>query len=188
MNDEQLVQQFQMGQSEAFDELLNRYQSKVLDTCFRYLNNEEEARDAAQEVFVKLYLALPRFKPKARFSTWLYRIAVNHSLNLVRSKKRRGWQRSLSILKNSEMRAYEQSVADESESPEEKMQTLERRLLVRKALATLSEAQRTAVVLHRYEGLSYKEIADVMKTSVSSVESRLFRAKQNLYKILKAHF
>ena len=187
MNDEQLVQQFQSGVDEAFDELLNRYQAKVLSTCFRYLNDKEEARDAAQDVFVKLYYALPTFKPKAKFSTWLYRIAVNHSLNALRSQKKRKWQKSLNDLdENDRIRAV-QIESDASDNPEAKLQSKERLAFVQKALAQLGAEQRTAIILHKFENLSYKEIAAIMGTSVNSVESRLFRAKQNLYKILKAH-
>jgi RNA polymerase sigma factor (sigma-70 family) len=188
MNDEQLVEQFQNGNKEVFDELLNRYQVKVVNTCFRYLNDKEDARDAAQDIFIKLYFALPKFKPKAQFSTWLYRIAVNHSLNMLRSKKRKQWQQAMTTLGKKDLRHTNQIKSDATEDPEANLQSKEQSALVQNALAQLSTAQRTAVILHRFEGLSYKEIAAVMETSVSSVESRIFRAKQNLYKLLKVHF
>lgn len=183
MHDEQLVIQFQHGEKQAFDELVRRYQDKVLNTCFRFIGREDDARDAVQDIFIKVYHALDSFKPKATFSTWLYRIAVNHSLNVVRSQKRRSWLKSFS------MTGQDQNeiglVADPSKNPHKKLEQDERAALVQQALEKLNEEQRVAVILHRFEGLSYKEIAEVMHTSVSSVESRLFRARQNLAKLLK---
>ena len=188
MNDEQLVEQFQNGETKAFDELVRRYQNHVLNTCFRYLNNKDEAQDAAQEIFVKLYHALPKFKPRAKFSTWLYRIVVNHSLNMKRSKKRRDWIQSMGGLKKDDVAQVNLVQAPGSETPEARLQAQERLEIVQHALNKLNHAQRTAVILHRFEELSYKEIASVMGASVSSVESLIFRAKKNLYKILKSHF
>ncbi len=181
MNDEQLVKQFQTGDKQAFDELVRRYQPKVLNTCFRFIGREDDARDATQDIFIKVYHALYSFKPKAKFSTWLYRIAVNHSLNVVRSHKRRWWMKSLSFA----TAEHEIGIVAERTNPHVKMEQDERAVLVRRALEKLSREQRVAVILHRFDGLSYKEIAEVMNTSVSSVESRLFRARLNLVKHLK---
>ena len=181
MNDEQLVKQFQSGDQQAFDEILRRYQDKVLNTCFRFLAREDDARDATQDIFIKVYHALPSFKPKAKFSTWLYRIAVNHSLNVVRSNKRRLWMKSFSMATDQN----ELGIIANGKDPHTKMERDERAALVQRALEKLNQEQRVAVILHRFEGLSYKEVAEVMNTSVSSVESRLFRARQKLANLLK---
>ncbi len=181
MNDEQLVQQFQNGDTSSFDELVLRYQDKVLNTCFRFIGREDDARDATQDIFIKVFGALETFKPKAKFSTWLYRIAVNHSLNVVRSQKRRTWLQSFSAIGEEKKIGI---VAD-GKDPHKKMERQERADLVQRALNKLNQEQRVTLVLHRFEGLSYKEIAQVMNTSVSAVESRLFRARQNLAKLLK---
>jgi RNA polymerase sigma-70 factor (ECF subfamily) len=181
MNDEQLVKQFQSGDRQAFDELLLRYQDKVLNTCFRFIAREEDARDATQDIFIKVYHALHSFKPKATFSTWLYRIAVNHSLNIVRSNKRRAWLKSFSMAAD----PNELYIIADAKDPHTKMEHDEQAALVQRALKKLNQEQRVAIILHRFEGLSYKEIAEVMNTSVSSVESRLFRARQKLARFLK---
>ena len=183
MNDEQLVEQFKNGHRDAFDKLVLRYQDKVLNTCFRFIGNTEEARDATQDIFIKVYHALAQFKPKASFSTWLYRIAVNHSLNVLRSKKRRSWLRNFSAFGSEP--AEIGLLADFSNHPQHVLEKEERSALLHKALNQLGEGQRAAIILSRFEGLSYKEIADVLNTSVSSVESRLFRARQKLAIILK---
>ncbi|MBN1560254.1 sigma-70 family RNA polymerase sigma factor [candidate division KSB1 bacterium] len=177
MDDEQLVEQFRHGQLHVFDELVLRYQDRVLNTCFRLIGNEEEARDAAQDIFIKVYHALASFKPQASFSTWLYRIAANHALNVARSRKRRSRIRSFTA---------EIALIADAKNPHSALEKEERAHLVREALNQLGESQKTIVVLHRFEGLSYKEIADIMNISVSSVESRLFRARQKLAKILKS--
>ncbi|MBN1479622.1 sigma-70 family RNA polymerase sigma factor [candidate division KSB1 bacterium] len=183
MKDEQLVTAFQHGERDAFDKLVLRYQDKVLNTCFRFLGDADEAHDATQDIFIKVYRALDRFKPRAKFSTWLYRIAVNHSLNLVRSKKRRSRLRTFSLL------GAEQSqiglIVDHAAHPDSRIEKKERSECVHRALEKLNEEQRIAIILHRFEDLSYKEIATIMNTSVSSVESRLFRARQKLAKLLQ---
>ena len=188
MNDERLVQEFKNGNIDAFEELLNRYQPKVLNTCFRYLNDIEEARDATQDIFIKVYHALPRFKPRAKVSTWLYRIAVNHALNVQRSKKKGRFLQKVNSLSREDMKQIQQFPTEVEDNGDAAVQTQERLQLVQSALQKLGDAQRTAVILHRFEGLSYKEIAQVMSTSVSAVESLLFRAKQNLHKLLKPYF
>lgn len=182
MKDEQLIAAFQDGDRAAFDKLVLRYQDKVLNTCFRFLGNADEAYDATQDIFIKVYHALDRFKPKASFSTWLYRIAVNHSLNTVRSQKRR--------LKLTAFSLYGADCtkiglpADDSAHPHNRIETEERTECLQRALNQLNREQRTTLILHRYEGLSYKDIAAIMHTSISSVESRLFRARQKLAEIL----
>lgn len=183
MKDEQLVKQFQAGDHRSFDELMLRYQEKVLNTCFRFVGDEDDARDATQDIFVKVYRALDAFKPKAKFSTWLYRIAVNHSLNVLRSKKRRAWIKRLSL--NAGDQHEIGLIPDHANNPENAMDREEKFKRVHQMLDSLKEEQRVAIILHQFEGLSYKEIAAVMNISVSAVESRIFRARQKLAKLLK---
>lgn len=177
MDDEQLVGQFQRGQLHVFDELVLRYQDRILNTCFRFIGDAEEARDAAQDIFVKVYGALADFKPRASFSTWLYRIAVNHSLNVARRRRRAS---------SAPVDTAEIALLADPKNPHSILEREEMALLVHKALSRLGENQRVVLVLHRFEGLSYQEIASIMRISVSSVESRLFRARQKLAKILKS--
>ncbi len=182
MTDEQLVQQFQYGEQDRFDDLVRRYQDRVLNTCYRYLGDKENARDAAQEVFIKIFYALDSFKPKARVSTWIYRICFNHCLNVIRARKRRRW---LFFSQQLEDTGAVILMQDEGNNPEQQIQDSERAKVVQRALSKLSSSQQTAVILHRYQELSYKEIADVMNTSVNAVESLLHRAKKKLAILLK---
>lgn len=184
MTDEQLVQQYQSGEHSSFDELVRRYQHKIFRVCCRLLSSPYDADDAAQEVFVKAYHALNRFKADARFSTWLYKIAVNHSFNMLRSHRRKQRLKFFSELSQDDFYRVHQ-INDDEQHPQQRMERLEQTQRVQKALMNLKEEQRTVIILHRYQELSYQEIADVLGISVSSVESRLFRAKQKLALLLR---
>lgn len=183
MQDEELIRQFQNGDEQAFDELVRRYQGQVHNTCYRFLNDVQDSRDAAQDIFIKVYAASRQFRPEAKFSTWLYRVMINHCLNVLRSRKRRQW---LSTFTSRENRGNldHLSVADAGGNPASDLEKAERTRAVRKAINSLNSEQKTTVILHRYQGLSYQEIADIMQTSVASVESRLHRAKLALGRML----
>jgi RNA polymerase sigma-70 factor, ECF subfamily len=174
-SDQDLIGRFQSGDEHAFDELVIRHQAVVLQFCHRFLNSTEDARDASQDIFIKVYQSAHLFQPHARFSTWLYRICVNECLNRIRSRKRRKWQRLFSLEDD-----YANQVVDPTDNPLQSLEKMERMDQVRLALNALPEEQRTAVILHRYEGLSYQEIAQITSSSVAAVESRLHRAKKNL--------
>jgi len=186
MQDEEIVEKFQNGDRSVFDHLIDRYHQPVARTCFRFLGHKEDAEDAAQEVFVKVYQSLNRFRPDAKFSTWLYRIAVNHCLNVQRSRKRKALFQSLNPFKEND--SSQSSALNDLNRPDKNMEQNERAMMVKNAIDALPKSQRTALILRRYEGLSYKEIANVMGTSIASVESRLHRAKANLYKTLKQYY
>ena len=184
-SDEELMARVVEGDRVAFDRLVRRYYRKVYATCFRLLNSREEAEDAVQDVFLKVYRNAASFKLDLRFSTWVYRVAVNDCLNRLRWKKKRRWLSLDSLVKKSEDGEEGTRLGDLVEQksaarPDEDLLRAERAEAVRRAIASLPEQQRVAVILHRYEGLSYKEIAEVMGTSVSSVEARLHRAKLSL--------
>jgi len=181
MRDDELVLQFQQGDEHAFDLLVKRYEKTVGRGCFRFLNNVEDARDAAQDIFIKIYYGLHQFKPNAKFSTWLYRIMVNHCLNEIRARKRRSWLSKFTKDRDD----FVEPPLPEDETPVGEMEMLERKAAVEAAISALDEKLRTAVILHKYQGLSYKEIADVQKISLSAVESRIHRAKKKLAILLK---
>jgi len=183
-DDNELVRQFHSGKSVAFEQLTERYHTYILNTCFSFLHDENDAKDAAQDIFIKVYFALNKFKPDAKFSTWLYRIAVNHCLNVLRSRKRKKWLLVFSKY-SGDFNETINNVQDHKNNPEQQFESQEQQEAINRALDSLSESSRTAVILHRYQGLSYKEIAAVMDTSVSSVESILFRAKKKLAGLLK---
>jgi RNA polymerase sigma-70 factor (ECF subfamily) len=160
------------GDADAFEELVRKYERRVLSTAYRYLGDRAAAEDVAQEIFLKVWCRARSFKGKSSFSTWLYRIAVNHCLNF-RAKRRRRRAEPL-----------DERVADARPGPAERQEREARSRLVREAIAGLPRKQRMALILSKFEGHSYKEIAHIMDVSLASVESLIFRAKQNLKKTL----
>lgn len=181
MQDTDLMLRVRAGEDSAFREIVERYQEKIIGLCFRYVGNQIDAEELAQEVFIRLYKAAPTYEVKGKLSTFLYRIAVNLSLNAVRDRKRKQWL-SLDRLKSF---SVDHTPSEEAGQPDIIFERLEIQQSVRKAIDSLPEGQRTAVILKRYQGMSYEEIAGVMNCSVSSVEARLHRAKQTLKRKLK---
>ena len=163
------------GDEGAFEELVRRHTRTVLNLIYRYVGDASLADDVAQEVFVKVYRFRDRYEPKARFSTWLYRITVNHCLNEIRSRRNRP---------TASAPAEELLEQPEGVSPDERMRRMELREAVRAALDALPSNQRMAVLLARYEELSYTEIAATLGLSLEAVKSLLFRAKENLQQSL----
>ncbi|MGB7062930.1 MAG: sigma-70 family RNA polymerase sigma factor [Candidatus Zixiibacteriota bacterium] len=184
MNDAELIQKIAAKDHAAFKALVDRYQGLVVNTCYGLLGNRQDAEDVAQEVFLQVYKSAGEFRREAKLSTWLYRIAVNRSLNFLRDKKRSGWLRSLSSLLEGEHQRVVELPASNSDQPDVALEKKERNVVVQKAIDSLPEKQRTAFVLHKYEGLSYQEIAGIMHRSLSSVESLIHRAKSNLQREL----
>jgi RNA polymerase sigma-70 factor (ECF subfamily) len=157
----------------------------VLNLCLRFAGNKADAEDLAQEVFIRIFQAAPKYEIKAAFTTWVYRIAVNLCLNHQRRKKILQFF-SLNH-KQSPNRQFDDRQPENpaSENPDIEFERKELQQLVQQAIQSLPENQRTAIILHRYHDLSYQEIAAVLDTTVSAVESRLHRAKENLKKRLK---
>ncbi len=184
MTDDELIQKIAAKDHGAFKALFDRYETLVLNTCYHLLGNRQDAEDVAQEVFFQVYKSAKEFRGEAKISTWLYRIAVNRSLNFIRDKKRSGWLRNLSSLLEGEQQKASDVPASNSDRPDMALEEKERSAIVQKVIDSLPEKQRTAFVLHKYEGLSYEEIAEISKHSLSSVESLIHRAKLNLQKQL----
>lgn len=180
MTDEELVRKIIDGDHLAFKRLVDRYQHLVINTCYNLIGNRQDAEDVAQEVFFQVYKSAEKFRREAKLSTWLYRIAVNRSLNFIRDNKRFRWLESLtSILEGENQRVSDVPTSD-SDRPDIALEKKERDALVQRAIDSLPAKQRAAFVLHKYEGLSYQEIAEILERSLSSVESLIHRAKSNL--------
>lgn len=158
------------GDADAFEALVKKYERRVLSTAFRYLGEATAAEDAAQEIFLKVWRNAKRFRGKSSFSTWLYRIVVNHCLN-AKAKRR-------------EILPLNEAVAEEGPNVEERYEKKRTARVVREAVDGLPGKQRMALVLSKFDGRSYKEIAEIMGVSLSSVESLIYRAKRNLRKKL----
>lgn len=181
--DQQLTEQLKSGNEGAFRSLVASYQDKVVNTCYGFLHDEDDAKDAAQEVFMEIHRSVSQFKGESKLSTWIYRIAVTKSLEHIRKrdrKKRFGFLRGLLGTETEPDELENKSVP----KPDENLENDERKKVLLKHVHELNESQRTAIVMLYFEELSYQEIADVMQTSISSVESLLFRARQNLKKKL----
>jgi RNA polymerase sigma-70 factor, ECF subfamily len=174
MDEKELIRLSQEGSGEAFGELVERYQSKVLRLASSWTQDRTAADDLAQEIFVKAFFSLPKFKSESEFGTWLYRVALNHIKDYLRKNKKRSREISLEALGGIDL-AAENEVSLEKGQTEEK-----RRALVQAALQRLPEKHRIVLTLRDIQGLSYEEIARILGLSPGTVDSRLFRARKKL--------
>ncbi|MBN2366004.1 MAG: RNA polymerase sigma factor [Calditrichaeota bacterium] len=180
LNDLEIIRKVLQGNLDAYKMIVDRYSDFILNLCYRHLYSQPEAEDATQDVFIKAYNNLSQWEPRAQFKTWLYRIAINHCLNMVRRKKLIHFQSM-----NSPDFIEDISMAAREKSAESGIIDHQKEKFLQKILYELPEKQRTVLLLYFYQELSYREIAETLKISLSSVESRLFRAKKALAKILK---
>lgn len=181
MTDEELVKLIKKGNKSAFDDLVNRYSSRVVNIAYSLLSDREDSLDAAQEIFIKVYKNISTFRGESSVSTWIYRITKNVCTDFLR--KRKAVVISLDDEKDDEQKL---EIADESSSPEEVFERKEKITLVRNAIAALDENQRMVITLFDINGLSYDEIASVLRCPIGTVKSRLYRARDSLRKILSA--
>jgi len=168
--DEELVAAFQAGDIAAFDTLVGRWDRKIQGVIFRLVGSHEEARDVSQETFLKAYRALGTFKKEARFSSWLYQIAVNATRDRLRRRRRR---MDLSLEDVDE--SAESALRDASPSAFELLESGDLSRMVAAAMAALSDEQREVVILKEYQGLTFPEIADALDVPLSTVKTRLYR-------------
>ena len=178
--DNQLMQKAGSGDRTAFKQLVQKHQRTVTGIIYRYTGNHNEVEDLAQDIFLKIYKAANSYVPRAQFKTWLYKVVANHCLNFFRSQKRKPFISSLDQSLAEEYNPHIQRTEEQQKQPELILQQQELHTALKSALSELPERQRMAIILHRFEGLSYKEIATVMGSSLSSVESLIFRAMNNL--------
>jgi RNA polymerase sigma-70 factor (ECF subfamily) len=165
------------GDASAFDVLVVRHQKSVQRVCYRFTGNSEDAADLTQEVFVKAYRSLPKFRGTSAFSTWLYRIAVNACLSFKASRKNRveEWDE-------------DHDIAAEGPSAEESLDAALNAETVRAALDTLPEKQRVTVIMKVLEERTHAEVAEILGSNVGTVKANLFFAIRNLRKQLAAPF
>lgn len=178
--DAALMLSFQAGDDDAFGALVRRYQGRLVSLAMRYLGSLADAEDLAQEVFLRVYRARESYQPSARFSTWVYRITVNASLNHIRGRKvRRGISAEMpSTGPDGEGRP---EFADESApSPPAELEKGELTRVVREIVEGLPDRQRIAILLNKYEGLLYEDTAAAMELSIPAVKSLLTRARVNV--------
>ena len=181
----ELIDRLQKGDELAFRFLVETYQRQVFTTVLALIQNMEEAEDVAQEVFVEVYETVHRFRGEARLSTWLYRLATSNALKAIQKRKAQKRFAFLSSLfgDNNEVVHHPPDFHHPGVALEDK----EQMQLLFRAIARLPDKQKVAFTLHHVDGLSYQEIAEVMQTTLSSVESLIHRAKQNLKKQLQGY-
>ena len=174
-----LVNRARRGDLHAYDELVKRYQERIYATIYHMTSNHEDANDLAQEAFIKAYSALKSFKGGSSFYTWLYRIAVNKTINFLKQRKNKFHLSLNDIDFNAEHDPDLMAlISDKTPTRDVALSELQKKL--NEALLTLSEPHRMVVVLHDVQGLSHDEIAEIMDCNIGTVRSRLFYARQQM--------
>lgn len=164
--------------------IVDQYQDLVLNTCYYMLHNRQDAEDVSQEVFIQVYKSIDSFRHEAKLSTWLYRIAINRSLNFIRDHRKSKLLLAVGFLFGDEPGQLIEISAPDSCRPDIALEDQETRQVIQKALDSLPAKQRAAFILHKYERLSHQETAEILNCSVSSVESLIHRARTGLQKRL----
>jgi len=174
--DAELVKRVQRGDKRAFDILVIKYQSKILSIVSRFISDNAEINDVAQDAFIKAYRALPNFRGESAFYTWLYRIAINTAKNYLTARGRRP---PASDIDSQDAESYGVGVAlRENASPERLMMRDQLKEVIFNTIDDLPDDLKTAITLREIEGLSYEEIAESMDCPVGTVRSRIFRARE----------
>ncbi len=178
-----LVRRAQGGNLEAYDELIKRYQERIYATVYHMTSNHEDANDLAQDSFIKAFQALKSFKGGSSFYTWLYRIAVNKTINFLKQRKNRVHMSLNDLDFNTENNPDLVALISEK-TPRREAGLNELQEKLNAAMLRLSEPHRLVVVLHDVQGLSHEEVAKVMECNIGTVRSRLFYARQQLQSLL----
>ena len=187
MEETELINGLKSGDEEAYRLIIERYQSSILNSCFRFVKSKETAEDLTQEVFIEVFKSIHSFKSESKFSTWLYRISVTKSLDLLKSMKRK---KRFAVIKSlfAGDEPEELLLSSDSSNPHEILEEEDRKRVLTWAIESLPENQKVAFTLNKYDEKNYKEIAEILDTTVSSVESLIFRAKTNLKKKLYKYY
>jgi RNA polymerase sigma-70 factor (ECF subfamily) len=179
-----LMERIGAGDHAAFKELVETHQDAVIGTVAKMLGNPSEAEDIAQQVFLRIWRNAKRYRPDAKFTTYLYTITRNLVFNETRRRSRK---KEIPLDSGDPSDSHHEPGDDSHRQPDASLLEAELRIAVDKAIASLPETQRLAVILRRYEDLSYEEIAEVLELSVSAVKSQLFRARSSLREALAGY-
>jgi RNA polymerase sigma-70 factor (ECF subfamily) len=185
LTDAEVMLELRAGNMAAFDVLLAKYRKPIIHFMFRMVHNQAVAEELAQEVFLRIYRSRETYRAEARFSTWLYRIATNLGVNHARDTRHERTASTVYLDEPDSETGTTPDVADSTPSAEAHMLRKERMNAIRQHVLALPERQQTAVLMHKYEGLDYKQIGEVLKLSESATKSLLFRAYQTLREKLK---
>jgi RNA polymerase sigma-70 factor (ECF subfamily) len=185
LSDADVMLELRSGNMAAFDLLLAKYRKPIIHFMFRMVHNQAVAEELAQEVFLRVYRSRETYRAEARFSTWLYRIATNLGVNHARDTRHERSASTVYLDEPDTETGTTPDVADSTPSIETDMLRRERMNAIRQYVLALPERQKTAVLMHKYEGMDYKQIGEVLKLSESATKSLLFRAYQTLREKLK---
>ena len=185
-DESEFINKLRNADEHVFRQLIEEYQDKVFNTCISLVKNAEDADDLTQEVFIEVFKSIHKFKEDSRLSTWIYRIAVNKSLEHLRRMKRKKRTGILTWFNKENQHLSEDTV--DFNHPGVLAENKEQARILFRSIEKLPESQKVAFTLHKLEGLSYDQIAKVMQKSLSSVESLMHRAKTNLRKDLYDYY
>ena len=186
MNQPELIIQLQQGEESAYRKMVEEWQDMVYNTAIGIVQNEQDADDITQEVFIQVHQSISSFKGASRFSTWLYRITISKALDHEKKKKRK---RRFAFIQSLFGQMGEEIIQPpDFDHPGILLENKERAAELFSALKQLPDKQRVTFTLYKLEGLSYQEIAFIMNTSIYAVESLMRRAKDNLRKLLRAYY
>jgi RNA polymerase sigma-70 factor, ECF subfamily len=185
MDDAAIMLELRAGNMAGFDFLIQKYRKPIIHFMYRMVHNQAVAEELAQEVFLRIYRSRETYRAEARFSTWLYRIATNLGVNHARDTRHERAASTIYLDEADSETGTTPDVADTTPSAEANMLRRERLNAIRQHVLALPERQRMAVLMHKYEGMDYKQIGDILKLSESATKSLLFRAYQTLRDKLK---
>jgi len=177
IEDNELIKSAVRGSTTAFEQIVKKYQTQVFNLCLRMLGNEDDAADATQDSFVKVWKSLNTFQFESQFSTWLYKLASHTCLDYLRKRKRR---KEVSMTVEDDDEEHEWDMPDKSPGPDEAYEAKEDKIALSKALDMLEPSQKQIIILRVVNDLSYQQIAEVMGIAEGTVKSRLSRARDNL--------
>lgn len=184
MDELELIEEIKKGNKIAFKDFIDTHKKFVLNICYKFTGNHDDANDIAQEVFIEIYRTIEKFRGDSKISTWLYRIATNRSLNFLRDNKKYSNSESYS----NEPEIFENTTPNSDPNPEQNTLNSERAKIIDKAINSLPEKQKAAFILNKKEYLTSIEISKILGLSVKGVESLIIRAKKNLQKLLIEYY
>ncbi|MFD1014541.1 MULTISPECIES: RNA polymerase sigma factor [Winogradskyella] len=185
MESKEFIQELKSKSPKAYSALLDAYQQKVFSTCISFVPNKEDAEDIAQDVFVEVFNSIGKFKGDSKLSTWIYRITTNKCLEFIRKKNTKKRFAFLQSITGTAVPIDKTNYFTEMNHPGILLENQELSATLFKAINNLPESQKVVFTLHKIDGKSYQEVADITKRSLSSVESIMFRAKKNLKNLLE---
>jgi len=188
LKEAEFIEQLKIKSTKAYSKLLDDFQQKVFSTCISFVPNKEDAQDIAQDVFIEVFKSINKFKGDSKLSTWIYRITTNKCLEFIRKKNTKKRFAFLQSITGSAIPLDKTNYFSEMNHPGVMLENKELNATLFKAINSLPESQSVVFTLHRIDGKSHQEVAEITKRTVSSVESIMFRAKKNLQNLLENYY